>query len=100
MRYGEFKRLDVKVFGLSFQNTEWQKEFVKRTALAVPLLSDHAKLFSTALALPIFVAGAEEYLRRITLVSKDGSITNVRYPIEVPENDAAETLHLIGYSAS
>ena len=94
MRYGEFRKLDVKVFGLSFQNTEWQKEFVKRTSLLVPLLSDHGKLFSNALALPTFKAGAAGYLRRITLVSKDGFITQVRYPIDVPENDAAETLNL------
>jgi peroxiredoxin len=100
MCYGEFKRLSIKVFGLSFQNTEWQKEFVSRTSVQVPLLSDHAKFFSNALVLPTLKAGAEEYLRRITLVSKDGFITHVRHPIEVPENDAAETLHLIRYSAS
>ena len=94
MCYGEFKRHDVKVFGLSFQNVEWQKEFVTRTALAVPLLSDHKKLFSNDLALPTFKAGMQDYLQRITLVSKNGFITHVRYPIDVPENDATETLQL------
>ena len=94
MRYGEFKRLDVKVFGLSFQNAEWQKEFVTRTTSLVPLLSDHEKLFSNALSLSTFKAGAENFLRRITLTSKDGFITHVRYPIDIPEKDAAETLKL------
>lgn len=95
MRYEEFKRLDVRVFGLSFQDTAWQREFVARTSLRVPLLSDHKKFFSNALGLPTFKAGADDYLQRITLVSKDGFITHVRYPIDVPENDAAETLKLI-----
>jgi peroxiredoxin len=94
MRYEEFEKLDIKVFGLSFQDRDWQSEFVKRTSLRVPLLSDRKKLFSAALGLPTFRAGTEDYLRRITLISKDGYITYVRYPIEVPEKDAAETLRL------
>jgi peroxiredoxin len=97
--YEEFKRLGVNVFGLSFQNADWQKEFVTRTTLLVPLLSDHEKHFFNALALPTFIAGAEDYLRRITLMSEDGFITQVRYPVSVPENDAAETLKLIGNAA-
>ena len=94
MHYKNFERLDVKVFGLSFQDAAWQKEFVTRTSLLVPLLSDHEKLFSLALALPIFKAGAEDYLKRITLISQNGVIAHLRYPIDDPENDAAETLRL------
>lgn len=96
MRCEEFKRLGVAVFGLSFQDPEWQREFVERTSLRVPFLSDQMKLFSSALGLPTFKAGTQDYLRRITLMSKDGLITHARYPIDVPENDAAETLLLIG----
>ena len=92
MRYDEFQILDIKVFGLSFQDTAWQCEFVKRTSLRVPLLSDQNKLFSNALGLPSFKAGTQDYLRRLTLISKDGLIVYVRYPIDVPENDAAEIL--------
>ena len=94
MRYEEFKKLGIKVFGLSLQDTAWQCEFVKRTSLRVPLLSDQKKLFSNALGLPTFKAGTQDYLRRITLISKEGIITHVRYPIEVPKNDAAEILKL------
>ena len=95
MHYKDFERLDVKVFGLSFQDAAWQKEFVTRTSLLVPLLSDHEKLFSLALALPTFKAGAVDYLKRITLISQNGVIAHLRYPIDVPENEAAETLRLI-----
>jgi len=94
MRYDEFQKRSVSVLGLSFQDTVWQCEFVKRTSLRVPLLSDQKRLFSSALGLTTFKAGPQEYLRRITLVSKDGIITHLRYPIEIPENDAAEVLKL------
>ncbi len=94
-RYDEFQKRDIKILGLSFQDTAWQCEFVKRTSLRVPLLSDQEKLFSSALGLPTFMAGTQGYLRRITLISKDGFITHVRYPIAVPENDAAEILNLV-----
>jgi len=94
MRYEEFKKLGIKVFGLSFQDPAWQCEFVKRTSLRVPLLSDQKKLFSNALGLPTFKAGTQDYSQRLRLVSKDGFITHVRYPIDVPENDAAEILKL------
>jgi peroxiredoxin len=67
---------------------------VKRTSLRVPLLSDQKKLFSNALGLPTFKAGTQDFLQRLRLVSKDGFITHARYPIDVPENDAAETLKL------
>lgn len=92
MRYDEFQELGIKVFGLSFQDTAWQCEFVKRASLRVNLLSDQNKLFSNALGLPTFKAGTQDYLRRLTLIAKDRIITYVRYPIGVPENDAAEIL--------
>ena len=95
MCYGEFKKRGVKVFGLSFQDAAWQKEFVARASLLVPLLSDCEKNFSNALTLPTFRAGAEDYLRRITLIAQNSIIARVRYPIDVPENDADETLGMV-----
>ncbi len=92
--YDGFEKLAVKVFGLSFQDTAWQQEFVRRTALRVPLLSDHAKKFSQALALPTFKAGDNDYLKRLTLLANDGTIIGLRFLVASPENDAAETLRL------
>ena len=100
MLCSEFKKLDVKVFGVSFQDSEWQKEFVNRTKLAISLLSDHERRFSNGLGLPTFKAGTEDFLQRITLISKEGLITHVRYPIARPENDAAETMRMMKLSTS
>ncbi len=89
---GKFAEHHVQVFGVSFQDTEWQNEFVVRARLKVSLLSDVAKKFSGALALPTFHAGAEIFLKRLTLVASEGAIIAVRFPVADPEHDAGETL--------
>ncbi len=91
----KFAERQVRVFGVSFQDIEWQNEFVVRTRLKVSLLSDFAKKFSGALALPTFQVGAEVFLKRITLVASEGAIMAVRFPVADPEHDADETLEYL-----
>ncbi len=93
--YGSFTTQNVKLFGLSFQDTAWQMEFVRRQHLRFSLLSDAGRDFATALALPVFTAGQHTYLKRLTLIVSDGVIVALRFPVPVPENDAAETLALL-----
>ena len=93
--YDFYQKLGVKVYGVSFQDVFWQSEFVKRSALKVPLLSDHARKFARALALETFKAGTEEYLTRVTLIARDGTIVAMRSPAEAPALDGKETLALI-----
>ena len=88
----KFTKQNMQVYGLSFQTPEWQQEFVARTALQVPLLSDSEKRFSNLLGLPTFIAGAEHFLQRMTLVASSGVIAKVRFPVKSPAEDAAETL--------
>ncbi|MGH6907559.1 MAG: peroxiredoxin [Aestuariivirga sp.] len=90
--YADFQKRNVQIFGLSFQNTEWQREFAARCKLPFPLLSDARREFSNALGLPIFTAGGEEYLKRLTLIASDSIVQAVRFPIPVPESDAEEVL--------
>jgi peroxiredoxin len=92
--YGHFRRLGVKLFGLSLQDTEWQREFVKRSGLTFRLLSDAQRKFSGRLSLPLFEIGGVDYLQRLTLIANDGVITSLRYPVPVPERDADDTLAL------
>ena len=93
--YEKYQKLGARVFGVSFQDVFWQREFVKRHSLGVPLLSDHGRKFSTALQLETFKAGLEDYLSRITLIAIDGNIVGLRFPVDVPARDAEETLALI-----
>ena len=93
--YEKYRKLGVKVYGVSFQDVFWQSECVKRNLLKVPLLSDHSRKFATALRLETFKAGTEDYLKRVTLIAVDGTIAGVRFPVDDPAQDAAETLRLI-----
>jgi peroxiredoxin len=93
--HGEFAKLDVQVFGLSLQSTDWQSEFAKRVALPFALLSDAGGNFSRQLDLPTFETGGVAYLMRLTLVINRNRIEAVRYPIDMPERDAEETLALL-----
>jgi peroxiredoxin len=90
--YGQFRRLGVKLFGLSLLDTAWQREFVSRHKLTFRLLSDPARAVQSALSLPLFETGGAAYLQRMTFVLQDGVITTVRFPIAQPERDAAEVL--------
>jgi peroxiredoxin len=93
--YEAYRTQNMRVFGLSFQNHDWQVEFVSRTRLRVQLLSDHQRIFADALDLPRFKAGQDDYLTRLTIMSKDGIVTGVRYPVPAPAEDATAVLNLI-----
>jgi peroxiredoxin len=94
-RYREFQNKQVKVLGVSLQDSPWQKEFVDRNALAFPLLSDALGKFSSALALPRFKAGTREFLTRITLILDEGIISAVRFPVDAPADDADRCLEML-----
>ena len=92
--YEDFRTLDVKLFGLSLQDTDWQHEFAQRSQLAFALLSDASREFSSALDLPVFTTGGTDYLQRLTLVARAGIIVALRFPVSHPEKDAQETLKI------
>ncbi len=93
--YEEFKNQHVRIFGLSCQEPEWQEEFATRFNLPFLLISDSKRLFSNALGLPTFKAGKDGFLRRQTIIARNGVILAIRYPIPVPVDDAVETLDLL-----
>ena len=92
MAYDRFLKIRSRVFGLSFQDTVWQREFVGHCALRFPLLSDSGGKFAGDLSLPVFTTGGVDYLQRLTLVCSHGAIIHVRYPVDPPEADAEESL--------
>jgi len=90
--YEDFILNNVRVFGVSLQDSAWQLEFVSRTALPFPLLSDAARQFSTGLSLQTFPAGNRDFLHRRTLVASEGAIILDRTDVSPPESDAALVL--------
>ena len=93
--YGQFRARGAAVYGLSLQDIEWQREFARRCGLPFPLLSDAQERFSQSLGLPVFAAGGQHYLERLTLVARDAIIAELRYPVASPERDAEEVLGLL-----
>ncbi len=83
-------RLGLRLFGLSRQTTEYHRELVARLALPFPILSDADGRFTAALRLPSFTTGGEIYLKRLTLVLRDGRVETVFYPVGDPARHADE----------
>lgn len=90
--FGEFEALGVHVFGVSAQDTEYQREFAERTHLPYPLLGDTAFELTNALRLPTFEAAGMRLIKRLTLVVSDGRIEKVFYPVFPPDRNAEEVL--------
>jgi len=81
-----------RVYGLSTQDTEYQREAAERIHLPFPLLSDAALRLTTALQLPAMLVGGATLLKRMALIIDDGVITHVFYPVFPPDRNAGEVL--------
>jgi peroxiredoxin len=90
--HAAFRQQGAEVFGLSAQDTEWQRELAQRLELPFALVSDAAFRLQKALRLPVFATGGATYLRRLTLVLKDGAIGYTFYPVHPPEVHARDLL--------
>ena len=90
--YKRFQAAGFEVFGLSTQSTDWQKECALRLRLPFELLSDSAFAFADDLDLPRFETGGTSYLKRLTLIVRDGRIVETIYPVIDPAGHAAEVL--------
>lgn len=82
----------ARVFGLSTQDTEYQRELAERVELPFPVLSDDALELAHALRLPTFETTGLTLFKRHTLVIRDGRIEHVLYPVFPSDHDAEEVL--------
>ncbi|MFI6743639.1 peroxiredoxin [Nonomuraea sp. NPDC050451] len=80
------------VFGLSSQDTDYQREVVERLHLPFQMLSDPARSLGQALDLPTFEAGGRTLYKRLTLIIRDDAIEHVFYPIFPPNEHAGQVL--------
>jgi peroxiredoxin len=91
--FGELKRLGVtQLYGLSTQDTDYQREAATRLHLPFPILSDEKLGLTKALNLPTFTAAGMTLLKRVALVIDDGKITKAFYPVFPPDKNAAEVI--------
>ncbi|WP_439541081.1 peroxiredoxin [Hyphomicrobium sp.] len=78
------------IVGISGQASADQQEFATRLALPFPLLSDASGALREALRLPAFETGGVTYLKRLTLVVRDGKIERAIYPVHPPHTHAGD----------
>jgi peroxiredoxin len=91
--FAELTRLGVAyVFGLSTQDTDYQREAAERLHLPFALLSDVNLALARAIKLPTFTVTNMILLKRMTLVVDDGMITKVFYPVFPPDQNADEVI--------
>jgi peroxiredoxin len=82
----------VGVFGLSSQDTDYQREAVQRLRLPFQMLADPTFRLAAALNLPTFEAGGMTLYRRLTMIVLDGVIEHVFYPVFPPNEHAEQVL--------
>jgi peroxiredoxin len=88
--FAELRQLGVAhLFGLSTQDTAYQREAVERLHLPFAILSDEQLSFAKALRLPTFAIEGMTLLKRMSLIIDDGMITKVFYPVFPPDQNAA-----------
>ncbi len=80
------------LFGLSTQDTAYQREAAERLHLPFELLSDERLEFARALRLPMFEVDGMKLIKRITLIARDGVIEKVFYPVFPPDRNADDVI--------
>jgi peroxiredoxin len=90
--YNELQSLGAAVFGLSTQESDYQREAAKRLRLPFELLTDADLRFASALRLPTFQVEGMTLIKRLTLIIRRGRIEKVFYPVFPPDTHAAEVV--------
>ena len=90
--HDELWQLGAAVYGLSTQDTDYQREAAERLHLPFPLVSDANLEFATGLDLPTFEVEGMRLIKRITLICREGWIEHVFYPVFPPDQNAADVV--------
>jgi len=87
-----FVELGASVFGLSTQDSDYQRELVKRLHLPFPILSDEHLTLTRALRLPTMDVAGQTLIKRIAWIARAGVIERVFYPVFPPDRNASIVL--------
>jgi peroxiredoxin len=91
--FAELEQLGVAhLYGMSTQDTEYQREAAERLHLPFPLISDADLRLTGALRLPTFAIDGMTLQKRMVLVIDGGVIAKVFYPVFPPDESAAEVV--------
>lgn len=89
----------ARVYGLSTQDGDYQRELVNRLHLPFLILSDPTLDVAGALDVPTFEAGGRTLYKRLTLIVSDGVVEHAFYPVFPPGEHAEQVLSWLRDSA-
>lgn len=96
--YAEIQNLGVQnLFGLSTQDTEYQKEAVERLHLPYQMLSDNKLKFTKALNMPTMEVNGMTLNKRITFVINQGVIQKTFYPVFPPDKNVDDVIEYLNH---
>ena len=90
--HAEFVALGAAVFGLSTQDTAYQRELAERLGVRFPILSDEQLVLTHALRLPTMDVAGMTLNKRLAWIARDGVIERVFYPVSPPDRNAEVVL--------
>ena len=91
--HAELRALGVaQLFGISTQDSAYQREAAERLHLPFPLLSDAELRLTRAMGLPTMEVDGRVLLKRMAWVVEDGAIAKVFYPVFPPDRNAGDVL--------
>lgn len=96
----EFSARGCRVFGLSTQDSAYQREMVERLHVPFPVLSDDGLELTRALDLPTFTVAGHTLLKRLSWYARDARIDKVFYPVFPSDKNAEGVLRWLEESDS
>ena len=92
--FAELKQLGVAaLYGLSTQDTAYQREAAERLHLPFAILSDADLQLTRAMRLPTFTVDGMTLIKRMAWVIDGGVLTRVFYPVFPPDKSAEEVVN-------
>ncbi len=99
--FAELKALGVaRVFGLSTQDTDYQREAAERLHLPFALLSDQSLVLARTMNLPMFDVLGTTLMKRLTLIIRNGLVEHVFYPVFPPDRNASNVIEWLSQKGS
>lgn len=80
------------VFGISTQDTAYQRAMVERLHVPFQVLSDSDLVLTRALKLPSMDVAGLTLVKRLALIIDDATIAHVFYPVFPPDRNAGDVL--------
>src|SRR5256885_2862084 len=91
-RHQQLTEIDTRVYGVSTQSSEYQREMARRLNVPFEILSDAEFKLCDALRLPTFEVNQMRLMKRITLIVRARRIVHVFYPVFPPDKSADAVL--------